>query len=125
MCCTYRVNRVYRLFFFIKRVHLLLICLDYFRFLIPHLELRSSQIHSAHFILCVTAGIKTTMAQNKVLRVVALNVKLPYSLSEIDKGVVLLRCSSLLQNSMFQRLFFIPIISPLGYKTLHLQHKPF
>ena len=63
--------------------------------------------------------------KKKILRVVLLNVKLPYNLSEIDKGVVLLRCSSLLQNSMFQRLFFIPIISPFGYKTLHLQYKPF
>ena len=31
--------------------------------------------------LCVTAGIKTKMAQNKVVRVVALNVKLPYTQS--------------------------------------------
>ena len=39
------------------------------------------------------------MAQHKVvLGFVLLNVKLPYSLSEIDEGVVLLRFYSLLQN---------------------------
>ena len=38
------------------------------------------------------------MAQNKVLGFVLLNVKLPYSLSEIVEGVVLLKFYSLLQN---------------------------
>ena len=38
------------------------------------------------------------MAQNKVLGLVLLNVKLAYSLSEIVEGVVLLKFYSLLQN---------------------------
>ena len=49
------------------------------------------------------------MAQNKVLPplgVVALNVKLPYSLSEIHEGVALLRCSSLLQNFNVSTVIF-------------------
>ena len=73
---------------------------------------------SSPHLLCVTADIKTKMAQNKVVRVVALDVKVPYSLSEIDEGVVLLRCSSLLQNFNVSKLIFYSDYKPPGKQHL-------
>ena len=70
-------------------------------------------MHSAHFVLCVMAGIKTKMVQNKVvLGFVLLNVKLPYSLSEIDEGIVLLRFYSLLQNFNVSTVMFYSDYKP-------------